>query len=371
MKKFAEFEKMLTTKSNMESQRLGGSEFMTYFLRADLGRRDLAIKSVDGLKPTCPLGKVEQIRNTLAINDYGLANTLIQACEKDLHLFSAEERLEFQLEKMRLKAFTGEINEAVAGLLKLSLNASLLSSSRLTTYQMLGYCYFLKKDDDKALDYMNKALVLSDLYPMSFSTFATHSYLALLYARQNNFNEAEKSIKSMQELIGLLTDDKDRYLSRLIYILRSQFHVNLYKNQKTDAYLYLRESRAVAAWLNDTATVGKCDADLIRAGLNEFQHNSHESVFEFSNWLYMPRLKLIFVKVPKAAHDLSSHEKMSDMLEVLIGGQIELQIFFEKIWGIKYNHERHYSHIKSMLSKLKKFLPPNSLSIKNASICLK
>ena len=61
---------------------------------------------------------------------------------------------------------------------------------------------------------------------------------------------------------------------------------------------------------------------------------------------------------------------MKKMLDCLVHGDIPQEDFFERVWGLEASKEEHIAHIRANLSKLRKYLPKNSVILKNCIIRL-
>ncbi|MCK5072424.1 MAG: hypothetical protein KAQ98_03295 [Bacteriovoracaceae bacterium] len=373
MKKFVNIEEQLASSTDtiVLNTKKNGSEILSYYLRAYRGRLDLA--SIVGQSKKRPdfLSILEQIRTELKKGNFKKAETLIVKTTPNNEL----EKIELFLELTRLLIHKGKYEEAV----RISDNVVNLTTtppvSRMTLYQTRGHAYIALGDFNKAIKELESAITLSEVFPNASSGFSARTFLVKAYTELEKEDEAKQSCDILNKLL-LDFKQNEIWLDRLLSVLRAEYTYYRKFGCPIDAIIRLKEAEQISIWLEEKDTAKRCMEDMKQC-FNELspeqekQHKINNAILCFSGWQYFPRLNLILTISPKKIETLNDSPITKKILLELAERPLSNDDFFKKIWNIDYKIQQHAGHIRSTLSKIRKKLPKESLTVSDGIIYLK
>ncbi|MEK6705023.1 MAG: hypothetical protein AAB116_17075 [Candidatus Poribacteria bacterium] len=340
---------------------------LSHFLRAFCGRADLAqaslLKQADDY-----FHKLEDVRTALFMDQLGTAQSLLTNLEPK----TAYELAEKNIEETRLAIFNGDLLKA------LSISGSTLKSealkpvSRLVLIQLRGHAYLMLKQPYQAIEELQRANGLIQLYPLASSSFSIGAFLVQAYTEITDKENAEHELNKLFANINNLKKD-GLWLDRLLTGLRSECHYLRKFGNDLERYVRLLEAKEIARWLNDVGTQKKCKAELNEIlGTNKEVGASKNKVHIFHLWSYLERQELILSYAPKRIQILYDRPIAKKILNTLsTRSSISLQDLFKVVWDLELNQERYNQHLRAIISKIRKLIPDGTLQVKNGFICLR
>lgn len=341
----------VTLKENSKS-----SEIISYFMRVVKGRTDLGSAVNAMTSGNDFLYMLEQIRGSLKTNEFEKVEVLF----KNLIPQSEVEEGEVLLEKARLHLFKRDyaIAENYAGV-ALKMNGLPLQTT-MSLFQVRGLIRTNLKDYNGAISDLKAAVGISDVLTFAHSAFSAYTVLAQAYSYSGDEQNARNTITLTKKFLESFQDD-ETWLARLYEYLRAEFHYHKCFGAKDVAFGYLMAAKTVAHWLGYKYAENMCDNNIAEFPKDQDCH----FIKHFSDWSFVPDLKLVLIHNPKEIRRLDSNPLLSKILNLLSERPYELSELFEKVWEIGYKKERHHKHVHSILSKLRKKLPANALTVDN------
>ena len=367
MKNYISIEEQLAGKDDSRiviDKKKNGAEIFSYYLRAYKNRTDLATAVGSSSKENF-LSGLEKAKNMIRKGDFSRAHDILTKLDPKCEL----EYFELILEMTRTLVYMGKYEEALAISSEKSGLADAPPVSRMSLLQARGHAMITLKNFVGAVDELEAAVALSELFPNANSGFMARTSLLKVYVEQE---QKEKARRILEQLIFLLDGFKDDeiWLDRLLSVLRAEYTFFSKFDTPHDAMIRLKEAEGISNWFGEHDTAKRCDEDFKRLvedySLCEKQINkSQDSVLSFQNWQYFPRLDLILVLLPKSISRISKTPLTRKILLALSKGPVKKDVFFQLIWNLEYNGSRHDNHIRGTFSKIRNKLPKGGLSIGN------
>lgn len=334
----------------------GSREIVSYFLRDVRGRIDLAETIRQKSESTSFSAKIESIRMHIINGELSLAKAEIDLCVSE----TKDEQSELSLERARYYFYSQEYGISKEILQHLIVDKDLLMTTKITSYELLGQSYFNLGDIDDAITNLKKAMDYLDYFPFIISAYVAGAHLVKIKSEQNKFSEADDVLTFLrQKLRGIKQDEV--WLSRSLVVARGYYHYLKNTGQVKLQVELLHETLAIAIWLNDLEVITKCRRDLSELDIAEV---------EAKNVNFLPTIGALLISIPKSTSRFGSSPILSKALTSLMSGEKTFDELFENVYGFRFDKERHNMHLRSLLSKLRKKLPPNMLVVKNGIIVL-
>ena len=352
----AELDIAKTGNSHISLADAGSSALVSYYLRDVRGRVDLA--EAVNQKPHAESfeSHLESIRIHIANEEFTLAKEAIDLCVSE----SKEEQSELSLERARYYFYTKEYGISKEILQHLINDRDVLMTTKVTSYELLGQSYYYLGHVERAISNLKKSMDYLDYMPFVISSYVAGAHLAKIFSEQKKFSEANEILTFLrQKLRGI--KQNEIWLSRALLVVRGNCHYlkNLGQTEKLRSLLH--ETLAVATWLGDLEMTERCRRDLTELG---------ELVLKPKNINFLSQLGVLLISNPKSVGRFDASPILSKALTVLIMGEKSLEELFEYVYEYKYDKERHNIHLRALLSKLRKKLPPNALLVKDGVISL-
>ncbi len=331
-------------------------ELVSYYLRDVRGRIDLTETVRQRSKSNSFSAKLETIRTYIVNEKFALAKSAIDLCVSE----TKEERSELSLERARYYFYTGEFGTSKEILQSLIGDKDVPVTTKITSHELLGQCFFRLGHIEHAVSNLKKAMDYLDFFPFVISAYVAGAHLVKIKSEQKKFSEANEILAFLrQKLRGLKQDEV--WLSRSLLVARGYYHYLKNSGERKLQVELLHETLAIAVWLGDLEMIQRCRNDLKE--LSEVELKS-------KNINFLPSIGVLLISNPKSVSHFESSPILTKALNSLLSGEKTLEELFENVYGYAYNKERHEIHLRSLLSKLRKKLPPNSLLVKNGVIVL-
>ncbi|MDZ4662547.1 MAG: hypothetical protein SGJ18_13125 [Pseudomonadota bacterium] len=334
----------------------GSAELVSYYLRDVRGRVDLAseVQRKSGYESFTE--QLEAIRTHIANEDYKKAKEMIDSCVTE----SIEERSELSLERARYYFYTLEYGISKEILQHLIVDRDVLLTTKITSYELLGQSYYHLGHTDRAVSNLKKSLNYLDYMPFVISSYVAGAHLVKIKSEQNKFSEAKEILDYLkQKLRGIKQDEI--WLARNLLVARGYCHYLKRQGKVQELRSLLHETLAIALWLGDLEMTERCRRDLKDLG---------EVELKSKNINFLEGLGVLLITNPKSISRFENSPTLSKVLICLLRGEKTLEDLFTDVYDLKYDKERHDMHLRALLSKLRKKLPPNALQVKAGLIKL-
>lgn len=334
----------------------GSSDLVSYYLRDVRGRVDLAEVVRRDTQGGSFVAQLESIRTHIANEEFALAKEIIDSCVSE----SKEEQSELSLERARYYFYTREYGICKEILQHLITDKDVLLTTKITSYELLGQSYYHMGHVERGILNLKKSMEFLDFMPFVISAYVAGAHLVKIKSEQKKFAEANEILAFLrQKLRGIKQDEI--WLSRSLLVARGYCHYLKNTDQTEERRSLLHETLAVSTWLGDLEMIEKCRKDLADLG---------DKASVVRNIKFLPQLGVLLISNPKSLGRFEASPILSKALTGLLGGEKSLEELFEYVYGYKYDKERHSMHLRSLLSKLRKKLPPNALIVKDGIIVL-
>lgn len=328
---------------------------LSYFLRATNGRSDLA-KLVQVTAPESFTNSIEKIRTAVYEGNYDLAQSLASALSCSTEI----EKAELNVELARIALYTNK-TELSLELIKSCLSASELSiTTKITLLQMQGHALLSAQRHSEAIESLKSAVTMATVFPNLSSSFSARAFLVRAYAELKQFSNAEFELFCMSQQLSKI-EQSEMWLDRTLTFLRAKSIHLKEKNSLLERNAILQEAAEIAKWLGDKGSELKSRGEILGDDIKGI-------VLRFSGWSYLPQLDLILNYETKKIDFLKDSPIAKKVILVLSGGGISSDKLFERVWGLKYEQDRHAVHLRAMLSKMRKKLPSNTLQVKDGVV---
>lgn len=274
------------------------------------------------------------------------------------------EKSELYLEEARLLASNGELVE-VCGLVTKALELETISPiTRLTLKEVKGYSLMKLKKYDEALNILGEAKKVALSYPHLPSSYQASSCLVHIYAELKKPESCLSEISEMSKKL-LLIKNKEEWISRFVTFKRGVVGYNRYYGNDDEIYKTLIEVKAISKWLGREDTFQKTCDDLKAVKIGP------QCEFKFSNWSYLSDSSIVLFADRTTYFNIQNNPTLTKVLELLVKGPMKTSDLLKQVWSLDVVNENYDAHIRACLSKLRKFLPTNSLFVKEGVIYLR
>lgn len=345
-------------KTGTEKVSLGemhSNDLVSYFLRDVRGRPMLAEQIRNLESSDSFLARLEDIRTYLERRDLMKAKALIDSCIAE----TATDHAELLLEKARYYFFSSNFDLTIEILNCLVVNKDCAATTKMTAHEMLGQSYYGLDNVEKAIEHLKKATQQLEFLPYVYSGFVAGAHLVKLFAELKNFAEAKSVLNFLSQVLNG-TSDQDIWISRKLLFLRALFHFQ--KLCAASSETSLQEAFVIASWLDDQNMIAKCEADFLAMGFVKPK---------LENLNFLSSSELLLIMRPRFCCRFDNSPILLKLFEALAKGPMKSEDLFLEVYGYPYDKERHSNHLRSMLSKLRKKLPPNFLMVSGGVVALK
>lgn len=339
---------------------------VSMFLRSFRGRADYANalpRSHDDFT-----SRIEQVRTSISVGS-------IEEAEQLLCLFkpsSLIEEGEYALELVRVHIGFDRIDEALRVSEIALANRHLADTSRMTIHQMRGHCFLIRQSFTEAVSELKQAITLAEIYTLASSAMSARAFLVVVYCKMLNREAAELELKALNSTIEAIVDP-ELWFDRLLLLTRADAHIQRTNGNYGAERMTLLEGICIADWLQDKSTSDKCKLELLQIPTDVATDGEvDQQIFSFDAWTYLKRHKAIASFAPRAVVHLKAHPKLGHLMDLLVERkELSYGKIFETVWGLNYVPERHETHIRATLSKLRKLIPEGSLSVRGGIVSLR
>ncbi len=338
---------------------------MSHFLRSFRGCSDFLTVFPQAPRDEFALS-LECLRNSLFSGDLSQSEILLTQIRPE----SEVEKAELAVELCRFHIFKGRIDDAIAVSEQALQSPELSDLSRMTCFQMRGHCRILQANFSEAILELKRAVLLADTFDHASSAFSARAFLAQAYAEIGDRSEAQKIIDSLKTHLETLSSD-ELWLDRLLIVIRAEIQSHRVFEERAQWYSKALEAREISLWLGDKITLNKCENELKQLAEKSSGELSASPVLHFSGWEYFPSKDLILIHFPRKISRIAKNPVARRILQLLAQGPISSEDFFERIWKVKYHPERHGTHVRATLSKVRKLLPAGALVVESGFVIIK
>jgi hypothetical protein len=330
----------------------------SFFLRRN-GRADLS-RGVLALQPeNSEFGLLlERVRTHFSQGDLIRAKAELGKIRPKGSLESAE----IALEKCRLATAENRHSEAIQeATLALEL-PEVQPWTRMTLYQVRAHSCLELRDLAGARRDLWDARSIADLFPLMSTTISILRFMVKVEVLDGQFIAAENHLKLLLSIFSELPLT-ERWIDWRLTALRAEADFFASVNQGSRRTQALQEGIEISRWIGDRVTQKKCEDELRDTLSATYSQPSPElQVLSRPSWSYLPRFALILRHSPKAFHTLEDSPVTRSLLEELLRHDcLPNSEIFQRVWKLKFNKERHDSHLRNALSKLRKVLPKGAL----------
>lgn len=363
MRKYCQAELIISKEGKLVldlNDKVDTGEIVSYYLRAYRGRNEMAQTLQEMTGENNFSSSLESIRCLLADRNLVEAKSKIDECKPEIPL----EYNELKLELARYFYFTGQYQSTVDLTDKLLSSKDLVLPTRMTCYQLKGVAHYELRQISYAIANLKKASELLEIIPHTLSGVVATAHLVKILAEQGQFFAADSYLKFLESTLDQITNS-EAWITRMLPYLRAKFHFYKNSGEKEQSYYFLSESLEVSKWLKDTSI----EADCIRE-IGLISQRPKSSVVTGEGWVYLGKTQILLVFARKKIVNLQNNKLQQRILTLLASNPLDEAVFFEKVWGLKYNSNIHSSLLRSTLSKIRKNLPDQSLRAINGIIHL-
>ena len=339
-------------------------ELVSMILRTEKGHSKLA-DAITNNSPENTLGlKIETIRNYFCLGNIDEIKKILNEIRSEVnYIFDVEVEMEYT----RYLVFTQQFELAIQHSDDILNRTPMSPLTRMTIYQLRGHSLISLGNYSSAILELEKAINIGIVFPRARSFFSALGFIVLANTKIKNKEQALYFLNILKSNLDQLQGE-DLWPTLFIVYLRSQSHFEEFNQNFTQKYKVLKTCMQIALWLNDKINYEKCKSEILN--LNMYK-SAEKFIFQFSNWVFISSENLILHFETKTYYKLDNYPLIVKMINLLCEGEISYDDFFESIWNQKYSYDLHNGHVRSYISKIRKFLPKGSLEVKSEVIRLK
>lgn len=336
-------------------------EALSLYLRAVKGRLDFA--QVLGGDTRTELSILEKIRSEIFKGALDNAQVLIDSLRE---VRSQIPECEINLEQARIFVRQRKFGEVI-DVLANNVDASKVPETTvLTSLQLMGHALFEIGRYSEAVEILNRAISLGEIFKNISPVASAKAFLILAYAGLNQIEKSQEILMQMQAEIDLLEDDS-QWADRCLTLLRTKSRIRNTEELKKCAIESLQEAYYLAKWIGDEHCAGQCQQDLALLG-SSAAHAPENLVFKSNGLIYLRRQRCILTDVPKHIERLHKSPVAEKIIGFLCDGERTLDLLFKHVWNLDFDAERHGTHLRATISKVRKLLPQGRLVVKDGVV---
>jgi tetratricopeptide (TPR) repeat protein len=332
---------------------------VSYLLGTHKGRIDLASTVQANISNGDFALKIEKVRTYLGSNKLDEAKSVIDKIRPN----SSNERSELYLEEAKYYTYLNQYIKVISIIKHALKETKLAPVSRVTLLQILGHAYMCQNCYQQAVGILEDAKNLAIIFPRLPSSYQISSCLIHSYAHLNRENKAREELLELKKRVSIIKDS-DEWLARFLIYKRALAGYNKFYATDEKKFTNLVEAKILSKWLGQINIYNKCVQELKDFNL------SKKVIHRYSDWTYITEGSIILFHNKIEFKRINKSSLMLKMLTLLILGPVSQEVFFKEIWNLELKTETHILHIRANLSKLRKYLPVNSLVLKDGIIHL-
>jgi tetratricopeptide (TPR) repeat protein len=365
----ATFAKGSKEKSIVDLSSSSAAEVLSMYLRAFKGRRDYASLAIGTDKYSFGL-IIENIRNLIYAGNLDAAGIAIQNGFSNLNL-NEEEFNEINLEAARIAVRQNRFDESLQILNDILASGVVGDVTRLSALQLKGHCLIESKVYQEAIITLQDALALGQIYNAASSAFSARAFLAIAYCHEKNFVAAQIILQEMEREVSVIKDES-LWADRTLTLLRTKIKYckAMGESQNPERIKLLTEASQIAQWLGDSHCQRQCEEEILECGTEGAHFIDREILNSFSGWIYLPRLQVILTARPLKIERLDTSPVAEKIIKLICRGEQNLDKLFEAVWNLPFDTDRHGTHLRATLSKVRKLLPEGALVVKHGAVNL-
>ncbi len=357
-------EELARGKDLVISPHMNSLELASMIIRTGRGNIDVSHALINISNSNSLAKKIEDMRNNIGLGNYENAKEI--ASEIDKSLLDEMSATEFGLEETRILIFEGKFEEAIKYSERFLKSMPMSPVTKLTFLQIRGHALISLNKYELAVIELHKAITIGKLFPHVQSFYSSLACMVLALTKMNNAIYAQRYLKILKSKVDEFAG-QECWPDRFMVYMRAKTFLHKLRGEFKELSATLKECREVSLWLNDVSTAEKCEKEL-----NEIDEENKSDIVtkNFDNWCFLENEGLILHYNPKTFYHLQNSPLLIQIIKLLGQKEISYEDFFETIWKQKYDPERHGNHIRSYLSKIRKYLPLNALQVKSEMISL-
>ncbi|MFZ4715096.1 MAG: hypothetical protein ACOYL6_15350 [Bacteriovoracaceae bacterium] len=350
------------------SSKLGSANLVSYFLRSYYGN----VTASEAIKEALPHHsgfdqQIDMIRDLLRTHRLDEAKEKLQTIVPE----TDEEKCEYLLEKARQALFSGEYQTVIDSTSDPTIHQCKNPVTRMTIHQIRGHAYIELSLWSKAESELQIAILYAKEFTQASSAIASYGFMIMIYCHLNDKQKADEFHQNQQLILDGLKEkgQEEAWLDRYLIFQRSKSRLLRRFGTQQELESVLAEAFIIAKWANNKTIQNKCQQELAELGIDTNQKEKLKHVHFFAHWIYLEKSKIILSTTESKIERLESNPLFQKMILVLKNGPIKEEDFFRQIWNLPFS-EKHSSHLRANLSKLRKKLPSQSLKVTDQFINL-
>jgi tetratricopeptide (TPR) repeat protein len=303
------------------------------------------------------------IKPTFVSGDFTTAEKLIA----ETRALSLLEEAEVNIERAKLGIFKQSPDEALYWSEFALAEPSLSIPSRMTSLSVRGHAWIMKGEFGYAKRDLEQALELSELFPNADSGSSVLALLVWAHSELQEWDAAAKALLLLREKTEAIRHE-EHWLGRLLVLIRTEARYHRSLKRMEEHRIDLEEAVLIGKWLGVYETAMRSEKEL---KILPKMTSTQVPVYQFSEWSFLPRRDVILSGHPKDIVRLDRHPDLKKILCALADGPKTSGELYQAVWKSPYHPERHETHLKSYIDRIRKILPKNSVQVGDQKISLK
>lgn len=239
--------------------------------------------------------------------------------------------------------------------------------TKMTFLQVYAHCNLMLEDYDRAFEALQGALSIGKVFSNAKSYYQSMAFFVVTLVKMNRLEEADKFLYEFNAIVEKSKGEESWPARRQVY-LRGRYHYLLTQEKGEEIIQTLLEAKSLSLWIGDNTTYEKCVNDLAALDLN---YNEEDFVMNFVGFTFFRKSAVLLHGDYQTYYCLEDKPVFSQMLNLLCESEVDYEDFYQKVWGLQYDPLINENHVRSYISKLRKFLPKNTVKVKSQVISLK
>lgn len=306
--------------------------------------------------------KFEVIRNMINLNRLELAQKYLSDLGDIPEVYLGE----YFTERLRIFVFSDDFDGGIAFAKENQEKYFYSPVTQMTFLQLYGHCLIAKKEYYKALEVLEEALRIGRIYPNVKSFYQSFGFYIVSLVHLDRLEEAKVSLLDFK---SYLNQEKgtEAWPSRYQTYLRTKSYILRKEENMKELMQVLYEAKAISTWIGDQSTYEKCVSELAKLQ-GDFPESAYCIYTE--NFIYLKESMLVLHFDHATYHSLEKNPVLNGLLSLICEGEISYADLFQQTWNLEFHPEKHSTHVRSYISKIRKFLPKDSLKVKSEMISI-